>query len=89
MLNTFHKIFKFILIFSTVISAWTSIILLSSTTSNLEINEVIKRMYLNQRNFILNVKELSLLLVKVTNERFSEINQDVTHFDSQENEFKK
>ena len=46
-------------------------------------------MYLNQRNFILNVKELSLLLVKVTNERFSEINQDVTHFDSQENEFKK
>ena len=89
MLNTFHKIFKFILIFSTVISAWTSIILLSSTTSNLEINEVIKRMYLNQRNFILNVKELSLLLVKVTNERFSEINQDVTNFDIQENGFEK
>tara|TARA_Y100001968_G_scaffold34095_1_gene26230 strand:- start:1360 stop:1467 length:108 start_codon:yes stop_codon:yes gene_type:complete len=34
-------------------------------------------MYLNQRDFIFNIKELSLLLVKDANERFSEINQDV------------
>ena len=89
MLNTFNKIFKFTLIFSAVISAWTSIILLSSTTSNVEINEVLKRMYLNQRNFILNVKELSLLLVTETNDRFSEINQDVIDSDNQQNGFKK
>ena len=89
LLNTFNKIFKFTLIFSAVISAWTSIILLSSTTSNVEINEVLKRMYLNQRNFILNVKELSLLLVTETNDRFSEINQDVIDSDNQQNGFKK
>ena len=85
--NIFNKIFKFTLIFSTVIGGWTSIILLSNTTFNLEIHEVIKKMYLNQRNFIFNVKELSLLLVKDANERFSKVNQDVTNIDNQENLF--
>ena len=56
--------------------SWTSIILLTNTTFNLEINEVIKKMYLNQKNFIYNVKELSVLLVKDANERFSENNQE-------------
>ena len=32
-------------------------------------------MYLNQKNFILNVKDLSVILVKDANERFSENNQ--------------
>ena len=32
-------------------------------------------MYLNHKNFIFNVKDLSLLLVKDANERFSEKNQ--------------
>ena len=63
--------------------AWTSIILFSNTPFNLEINEVIKKMYLNQRNFIFNVKELSLLLVKDANKRFSNVNQDLTNFDNQ------
>ena len=85
--NIFNKIFKFTLIFSTVIGSWTSIILLTNTTFNLEINEVIKKMYLNQKNFIFNVKELSLLLVKDANERFSKANQDVNNFDNQENGF--
>ena len=78
LLNTFNKIFKFTIIFSAIVSGWTSILLLSNTTFDLEIKEVINRMYLNQRDFIFNVKELSLLLVKDANERFSEINQDVT-----------
>ena len=77
------------LIFSTVISSWTSIILLSNTTFKLEINEVIEKMYLNQRNFIFNIKELSLLLVKDANHRFSKVNQDVNLIDNQENEFSK
>ena len=72
--NTFNKIFKFILVFSAVISGWTSIILLSNTNLKLEINEVIKSMYLNQMNVIFNVKELSILLVKDANERFSDKN---------------
>jgi len=42
-------------------------------------------MYLNQKDFILNVKELSLLLVKDANERFSEINQDITPANNKEN----
>tara|TARA_Y100001968_G_scaffold32677_2_gene25155 strand:- start:240 stop:410 length:171 start_codon:yes stop_codon:yes gene_type:complete len=53
-------------------SSWTSIVLLSNTSFNLEIKELISQMYLNQKNFIFNVKELSLLLVKDANERFPE-----------------
>ena len=75
MLNTFHKLLKLALIFSAVITGWTSVILLSSTTFNIEIKELITKMYLNQKNFIFNVKDLSLLLVKDANERFSEKNQ--------------
>ena len=89
MLNTFNKIFKLFLLFSAVISGWTSIILLSNTNFNLEINEVIKKMYRNQSNFILNVKELSILLVKDANERFSEINHDSTKFGNNDDVFKK
>ena len=77
MLNTLHKIFKLAFIFSAVITGWTSIILLSNTTFNIEIKELITKMYLNQKNFIFNVKDLSLLLVKDANERFSEKNQEV------------
>ncbi len=72
MLNTFHKLLKLVFIFSAVITGWTSIILLSNTTFNLEVKELITKMYMNQKNFIYNVKDLSLLLVKDANERFSE-----------------
>ena len=75
LLNTFHKLFKLSIIFSAVITSWTSILLLSSTTFNLEIKELITQMYLNQKNFIFNVKDLSVILVKDANERFSENNQ--------------
>ena len=75
MLNTFHKLFKLSFIFSAVITGWTSLVLLSNTSFNLEIKELISKMYLNQKNFISNVKDLSLLLVKDANERFSEKNQ--------------
>ena len=87
LLKTFNKISKFILVFTTVITGWTSFVLLSNTTSNLEIKEVIKKMYQNQRNFIFNVKDLSLLLVKDANERFSYRDQDTTNFDNIENDF--
>ena len=56
-------------------TGWTSIVLLSNTTFNLEIKNLITKMYLNQKNFIFNVKDLSLLLVKDANERFSERDQ--------------
>ncbi len=75
MLNTFHRLFKLAFIFSAVITGWTSVILLSNTTFNIEIKELITKMYLNQKNFIFNVKDLSLLLVKDANERFSDKNQ--------------
>tara|TARA_B100001250_G_C19509980_1_gene661215 strand:- start:94 stop:261 length:168 start_codon:yes stop_codon:yes gene_type:complete len=51
-------------------SGWTSILLVSNTNFNLEIKEVISKMYLNQKDFIFNIKDLSLLLVKDANERF-------------------
>ncbi len=57
-----------------MITGWTSIILLSNTTFNLEIKELITKMYLNQRNFVVNVKDLSLILVKDANQRFSDEN---------------
>ena len=75
MLNTFHKLLKLAFIFSAVITGWTSLILVSNTTFDLEIKELITKMYINQKNFIFNVKDLSILLVKDANERFSEKNQ--------------
>tara|TARA_B100000579_G_scaffold346483_1_gene299384 strand:+ start:111 stop:341 length:231 start_codon:yes stop_codon:yes gene_type:complete len=65
------------LVFSAVITGWTSIILLSNTTFNLEIQELITKMYLNQKNFIFNIKDLSILLVKDANVRLSDNNQDM------------
>ena len=70
------------LTFSAVISGWTAILLFSNTTFNLEIKEVIHKMYMNQKNFISNVKDLSILLVKDANERFSEKNQDIIRFNN-------
>ena len=35
-------------------------------------------MYFNQKNFIYNIKDLSVLLVKDANERFSDNNQYTT-----------
>ena len=58
-------------------SGWTSIILLSNTSYDLEINELISKMYLNQKNFILNIKDLSYLLVKDANQRFSDNNKGI------------
>ena len=49
--------------------------MLSNTTFNLEIKELITQMYLNQKNFIFNVKDLSVILVRDANERFYENNQ--------------
>ena len=74
MRNTFYKLFKLAFIFTVVITGWTSIVLLSSTTFNFEIKELVTKMYLNQKNFIFNVKDLSLLLIKDANERFPEKN---------------
>ncbi len=74
LLNISNKLLKLVLIFSAVITGWTSIILLSNTTFNLEIKELISNMYLNQKNFVVNVKDLSLLLVKDANHRFSDEN---------------
>ena len=45
-------------------------------------------MYLNQKNFIFNVKDLSLLLVKDANERFSDNHHDITQFNHLKNDFK-
>ena len=75
MLNTFHKLLKLAFIFSSVITGWTLIILLSNTSFSSEINDLITKMYLNQKNFIFNIKDLSILLVKDANERFYENNE--------------
>jgi len=64
-----------------VITLWTSIILLFNTAFKLEINELLTKMYLNQKNFIVNVKDLSVILVRDANERFSEKNQEVLRLD--------
>ncbi len=58
------------LIFTALISGWTSIVIVSNSTFNIEIKELLTKMYFNQRNFILNVNHLSILLVKDANERF-------------------
>ena len=77
MQNTLHKLLKLVFIFSALITGWTSIVLVSNTKFNLEIKELISKMYFNQKNFIFNVKELSILLLKDANYRFSENNNDI------------
>ncbi len=78
-----------IITFSAVISGWTLILLCSNTTFNFEIKEIIYKMYLNQKNFIFNVKDLSILLVKDANERFSDNNQDSFQFNNMKDDSKK
>ena len=85
MLSTFNKLLKLAFIFSTVITSWTSIVLLSNTSLNLEIKELINKMYLNQKNFIYNVKGLSILLVKDANERFDDYKQNATRVNNSNN----
>jgi len=80
LLNPFHKISKLILSFLAVLGGWTGILLLTNTNFNLEIKDVLNKMYLNQKNFIVNVKDLSLLLVKDANQRLSDKHQDITLF---------
>ena len=63
-----------------MISGWTSTILILKTTYSSEIKEVINKMYLNQKNFIFNVKDLSLLLVKDANKRFSDKDRETNQF---------
>ena len=70
-LNNLYKLFKFFLIFTSVITGWTTIILFSNTSYKIEIKELISKMYINQKNFIFNVKDLSILLLKDADERFS------------------
>ena len=85
MFTTFHKIFKLIVIFSSLVGGWTITILIFNTPFKIEIKEVINKMYLNQKNFIVNVKDLSLLLVKDAHERFSEDQQDFINLNSIKN----
>ena len=66
-------------------SSWTSIVLLSNSTFNLEIKELITQMYLNQKNFIFNVKDLSVILVKDANERFDDYKQNATRVNNSNN----
>ena len=46
--------------------------------------ELINKMYLNQKNFIHNVKDLSALLMKDANERLSKNKQDTIRLNSAE-----
>ena len=83
LLNTLYKLLKLVFIFSALITGWTSIVLLSNTEFNIEIKELVSKMYSNQKKFIFNVKDLSLLLVKDANERFSEKNQRIIRVNNQ------
>ena len=78
-----------ILTFSAIVSGWTLILLFSNSTFSFEIKEVIFKMYQNQKDFIFNVKDLSVLLVKDANERFSNNRNDITLFDNIENQPKR
>ena len=59
------------------------IILISETPFELEINEVIRKMYLNQKAFLYNVKDLSSLLLKDANIRL--FNNEKEFYYSNEN----
>ena len=70
-------------------ASWTSVLLLTNTTFNSEIKEVIYKMYLNQKNFVVNVIDLSILLAKDANQRFSDNHQDFNNDGHISNKFNK
>ena len=76
MLVTFNRLLKLAVIFSAVITGWTAIVLFTNSKFNVEIEELVTQMYFNQKNLVFNVKDLSLLLVKDANERFSAKDQN-------------
>ncbi len=78
MIRFLYKFFNFILLFSSVISGWTLIILVLNTSFSSEIKEVMKEMYINQKDFVLNVKDLSILLAKDANKRLNDIQLEDT-----------
>ena len=43
LLNIFYRFIKLMIIFSTVMTGWTSVVLLSDSTFNLEINKLLKK----------------------------------------------
>jgi len=71
LINSLHKTLKLFLTFALVTSGWTSILLISNSKFSSEINNIINKMYLNQKNFIFNVKDLSFLLIKDANDRLA------------------
>ena len=78
MIRFLYKFFNFILLFSSVISGWTLIILVLNTSFSSEIKEVMNEMYINQKDFVLNVKDLSILLAKDANKRLNDIQLEDT-----------
>ena len=81
MIRSFHRLLILIFTFSTVITSWTTIVLLSSTTLDVEIKNVINKMYINQKDFLINVVDLSVLLVKDANDRFNNTNNEYFDLD--------
>ncbi len=59
--------------FSALVTGWSSILLFSNSFYKQEIKQVINELYLNQKDFIFNVKDLSILLVKDANQRFHDV----------------
>ena len=57
-----------------VLSCWTSILLVFNTPFDSEIKNLLTKMYLNQKVFLLNVKDLSIILVKDANNRLNKNN---------------
>ena len=78
----FRKFINLIFTFSAVISGWSFLVLLSNSNYNEAIKEVISKMYLNQKEFLFNVKDLSLLLVKDANSRFKSNNKGEYEFNN-------
>ena len=85
MLNSFNKTIKLFIIFFAFISGWTSLVLLSDSTFKSEIKELINNMYVNQKKFVFDIKNLSILLVKDANERLPMNNSANFVFNNSEN----
>ncbi len=88
MLIYFQKTIKLFIIFFAVIIGWTSLVLLSDSTFKSEIKELIKNMYVNQKKFVFDIKNLSVLLVKDANERLPMNNQANFVFNDSDNNLK-
>ena len=70
-IRAMYSAFISIVLISIILVGWTCFVFISQPTKSVEINNVIRDMYKSQKSVIINVLDLSKLLIKDNSERIA------------------